>query len=268
MDNGVMENDYYSDGSEKPKSLVGRIGGWIGLAIIVLVMGLIFFRIYIQKVPSAAAQFIWTADTLAAYQEDADSLKIYTQELTSYNYPTGKDANGQMEYERITYNTITSDGTFQVSDLVYIPSTKELQITVRYNRLAISKVMEAYSLSEEPTGELFFFAIEGIQDSENGYATDYSYFSYSRFTYEYRRLVFRNVDLTNSSLLYLNVYYRDDVSLENPLTFDASTNYPVEITLPIYDSYLGWEDYSQSKALPATLTELVDPPYVYIQDDN
>lgn len=264
MDNETMSNDYYSDGEQKPKSPVGKIFKWIGLALVVLVYGLILFRIFIKENPAGAGEFIWTEDTVAAYQADSAGFSVKSQKIQSYNKVVGEDENGVPVAERVTYNDITSDGCFMVSDMVYVPASKELQVTLRFNREALNKLKERYALSDNPTGDIFFFALEGVGED---YITDYSYTVTKRFTYEYRRLVFRNVDMSSADLVYLNIYYIEDVRLNSPLTFDPGKEYAVQASLPIYDSYLGWEDCNVEKFLPAEVNnKLQNPPYVKLDD--
>ena len=251
MDNNIMETDYYPE-EKKPSSPVGTVFKWIVFAVIVLVIGLLFFRMFIKNDPKAAKQFIWTQDTVTAYNENSSGFKAYSYELVSYNRPTGlKDSNGVAQYERVTYNDITSDGTFSFSNMIYIPSSKELEITVRYNRKAIESLKSALNLKEIEE-EPFFFALEFLGGD---YKTTYSYTSLSRFTYEYRRLVFKDVDLSEADMVYLNVYYINNINLGNPLRFYQGKKYQVTLSLPIYDSYLEFKDYDITKYLPAEETE-------------
>ncbi|MBO4355430.1 MAG: hypothetical protein J5850_01065 [Clostridia bacterium] len=259
MDNNVMETDYYPE-EKKPSSIVGIILKWAAIAIIVLVIGLLFFRIFIKNDPAQAKQFVWTKETVEAYNADKDSFKVYSYELTSYNKPIGvKDENGVQEYERITYNNITTDGTFSFNNLVYVPSSKELQITVRYNRKAVESLKETLMLTEVDK-EPFFFALE---DLNGNYYSSYYFTSFSRFTYEYRRLVFKDVDLSNVDMLYLNVYYNKNVNLSSPLRFYPGKKYQVTLSMPIYDSYLEFGEYDMKNALPAEENGNLDTsPYV------
>lgn len=248
MDTDTMNNDYYSDGDYKPKSKVGKILRWIGIALILLVYGLLMFRIFIKGDPKSAGKFIWTSDTVAAYQQNTSSFTAKTQEIQSFSFATGeKDEQGNDKYESRTYNNITSGGSFQISNLIYVPETGELQITVRFNRASVEKVQELYNLPEKPDGEIYFFA---LSDGDK-YYTDYSYVATKRFTYQYRRLVFSGVDLTDTETLDLNIYYIDNVSLGTPLVFDPKEDYAERGALTIYDKNLGWEVYDLKNALPA-----------------
>lgn len=268
MDNGTMENDHWSDGETKPKGRFGKVVRYIALSLVVLVYGLIFFRLFIKSDPDSAKGFIWTESSIAAYESDPDSFIIQTQKICTYQKEVGKDENGIPTYETVTYNDITSDGSFMISNLMYVPSTRELTVTVRYNRGALESLKEECELDALPKGEPFFFALEGVGKDGEGYATEYSYYPSSRFTYEYRRLVFSDVELPTDGLVSLNVYFVDKAELSSPLVFnsDSKTN-RVELSLPIYDSYLGLKEYKTKKALPAKLCdELVAAPYVNIKE--
>lgn len=268
MDNGTMENDHWSDGETKPKSRFGKVARYIALSLVVLVYGLIFFRLFIKSDPDSAKGFIWTESSVAAYESDPDSFTIQTQKICTYQKQIGKDEQGIPMYETVSHNDITSDGSFMISNLMYVPSNGELTITVRYNRSATESLMEECALDALPKGEPFFFALEGVGEDGKGYAVEYTYYPSSRFTYEYRRLVFSDVKLPTNGVVSLNVYFVDNVELSSPLVFnsDSKTN-RVELSLPIYDSYLGMDEYKTKKALPAELCgELVAAPYVNIKE--
>ena len=181
MDNDTMNNDYYSDGDVKPKSKAGKILRLLGILLVVAVYGILMFRIFTKGDPAGAKVFLWTPDTVAAYQADPQNFTAQRYTIRSFNYPTGiMDENGVEKYEARVYNDITSDGSFQISNLIYVPTAQELQITVRFNRAAVERLQNQYKLSEKPTGEIFFFALD---DGENYYA-DCSYVATKRMTYE------------------------------------------------------------------------------------
>lgn len=270
MDNDTMNNDYYSDGDVKPKSKIGKILRILGILLIVAVYGILMFRIFTKGDPKGAKQFLWTPDTVAAYNQDSSGFKAYSQQIRSFNYDTGnRDQNDVPIYEAVVYNDLTSDGSFRISNLVYVESSHELQITVRFNKATLERLQEQYSLSELPTGEVFHFA---LTDGER-YYNDYSYVATKRQNYEYRRLVFSGVDLSDVSTLDLNIYYIGDVTPSQPLVFyprEAYADrdrYSERCALTVYDSRLGWEDYDLKDALPAKANEkLTAAGYVLFEE--
>ena len=83
---------------------------WI---LVVIVYGMIFFRLCTGKPPKSISGILWTEDTYAAYEQYGDDLKVYSHEPVE---------------------NIAEDGVSGIYDVVYIPAAKTLQMTVRYNK--------------------------------------------------------------------------------------------------------------------------------------
>ncbi len=81
--------------------------------LVVIVYGMIFFRLCTGKPPKSISGLIWTNDTYAAYTALGDDLKIYSHEPVE---------------------NIAEDGVSGIYDVVYIPASNTLQMTVRYNK--------------------------------------------------------------------------------------------------------------------------------------
>lgn len=81
--------------------------------LVVIVYGMIFFRLCTGKPPKNISGILWTNDTYAAYEAYGDELKIYSHEPVE---------------------NIAEDGVSGIYDVVYIPAAKTLQMTVRYNK--------------------------------------------------------------------------------------------------------------------------------------
>ncbi|MBQ8496739.1 MAG: hypothetical protein IJ489_04690 [Clostridia bacterium] len=81
--------------------------------LVVIVYGMIFFRLCTGKPPKSISGLLWTSDTYAAYEKYGDELKIYSHEPVE---------------------NIAEDGVSGIYDVVYIPAAKTLQMTVRYNK--------------------------------------------------------------------------------------------------------------------------------------
>jgi hypothetical protein len=84
--------------------------------------------------------------------------------------------------------------------------------------------MEEYALTERPSGETFVFILS--DDAGNVY-TKYRFDAKSRPLYEFRRLVFEGVKLDAASVLYLDVFYGEDVSESSKMreTFSVFDKY-------------------------------------------
>lgn len=248
-----MEYDYYpSDEAPKKGLTVGKIFKYIIIALVICVYVLILFRIFIKEDPKSAKEFIWTEEAVASYNELGSDFKVMNQEIRSFTY-TIPGAEGESDVtEKIIYNAITEDGFFQANNFMYIESTKQLIITFRYNNASVKAMMQEMGLDSKPEGEPYFLALS----TPDGYITDYSYEASSRFTYEYRRVVFEGVDLSEGGVVDLNVYYMDEtVYLDAPVAF-----------ITVYDSRIPVEYYSIKKALPAKADDdLVDAPFAKLQ---
>lgn len=238
-----MEYDYYPEESEKKKdSLALKILKYLAIAVVVLVYALLFFRIFISNDTSLAKSFIWTEKSVAAYDEKG-GLSVYTQKLEGY---TLYDEDGEVA-ETVTYNDLSKDGLFKVSNFMYVKDTKEVIITVRYNDTCEKKYSEKYSLDPDAS-ELFVFELQGGGKTYG----DYTYVTDERFVYHYRRLVFSGVDIKDLRTLSLVGYCVGNPDREESV-----------VDMTIYDSHLDVKALDFKKLLPAKVnSQLKNPPYV------
>ncbi len=243
MDNSNMEYDYYPDEPEIKKGFsVGKIFKWVGIVFVILVYLLIMFRIFISKDTSLAKKFVWTDENVAVYNEKG-GLSVYSHDLAGY---TLRDENGTV-IATASYKELSEDGLFKIGSIMYVQDTKEFIITVRYNDTCEELYSEKYSLDPKK-GELFVFM---LTDGEKTYS-DYTYISDERFVYHYRRLIFKNVDLSDVSKLTIKGYCVGMPDLEKPVlemgAYDVNCrNKRVDI-----------RDYKPAKVDTALKT----PPYV------
>ncbi len=239
-----MEYDYYPEEEEHKKSLIGTIFKYAVLALVIFTYVLIMFRIFIKEDPKAVKEFVWTEQSLSAYNENSSTFKVQNQQIRSFTYED--EASG--ETVKVIYNTITEDGYFQVSNFMYVEATKELIVTFRYNNASLKWLENKYSLPGELQTEPYLLSLS-VKDEMY---TDYSYLEYDRFTYDYRQLVFKNIQLPESGTVNLNVYYMGEFDLNTPIA-----------SLTVYDSRIPVEYYSIKKALPAELTKgFKNSPYI------
>lgn len=161
---------------------------------------------------------IWTEEALAAYNaapEDFSVREIYD------------------------YNTKDISNIFNVSATRYIPSTGELQFTLRANEATLERAFaETYGLQTLPENEIFIFA---LRDAEGRLYTEYEFITEVRNIYRYRRLVFRGIDLDASSQLTLLAYCTLD-GIPDEFSFCD--------TVKIYDAIHPTRTYKYSKELP------------------
>lgn len=171
-----------------PKKIIGFLFKLIAGIIIVGTFVLLIGRIQLAKIPKDFTKFYWSDAAKAALLEDG-ALSVEFQE---------------------PYSVYDDEGKYHVSNTALCRETGEVQLTVRYNsRSTINLLMESYALANRPSGESFVYILS--DDAGNVY-TDYKFAGRSRPLYEFRRLVFEGVDLSTASVLYLDVFYGEDVS--------------------------------------------------------
>ena len=237
-----MDNyGYYPDDEDVQVKgfTVGKLFKYLGIAIMISFWVLLLFRIWTAGDTKFSKSFMWTDKSIEAYKADPENFKIMSYDMHSYTLTIEKD-DGSFESQRVVRNDMTEDGYFQVTNMMYVPATKELQFTIRYTTGSVEYLKTYYNLAKKPDGIPFHFMVyEGDR-----YFDDYTYTTDTRFIYTYCRVVFDGIDIEDFDLLYLNVFY------ENLADFD----YPYS-TLLIYDSYLDMKEYKTKKALPAELSE-------------
>ncbi len=148
------------------------------IALILFVFGAILIRSCMRK----PQKHILYSDALKTVLSEDGDVDIYYQ--TPYDSINRNDA-----------------GTFQfsISDCYYIPKTRQLQVTVRYNLAVLEDAKEKYSLKETPKDDCFDYSLL-FEDGER--ITDYSYSSYISGRYRFIYLLFDNVDLDEYTLVH------------------------------------------------------------------
>ncbi|MBQ6702046.1 MAG: hypothetical protein IJN17_03740 [Clostridia bacterium] len=188
-----------------------------------LVFAVLFWRIFSGDSPDSMKKFLWTESSIEQYNKSPEDFKVY-----HYKH---KD-------------NLSAEGKFSASEVYFVPSIGQLQVTVRFNNSTLDKVVEEYKLEEKPDKDAFVFV---LTDHLGNAYTEYSYISDEKNVYNYRRLVFEGIDMSKITVdepspnatpeerkkiekerenvyLFLNVYYKDRVVLSKPFS-----------SLPVYD---------------------------------
>lgn len=146
------------------------------IALIVFVFGAVFIRSCARR----PEKHILYSDRLAAEMEKGNVTVLY-----------------QSPYDSINRNEY---GTFQfsISDFYYIPATKQLQVTLRYNVKTLQDAQKKYGLDKTPEDDCFAYSLL----TEDGERIDsYGYSSYKSGRYRFIYLLFDNVDLDEYTLV-------------------------------------------------------------------
>ncbi len=179
---------------KKKRFTVKKLLKYIALLLILIVYVLLIGRMALAKVSGDMARYLWTESGALAYKSSPKDYKIQTAYITA---------------------VIDEDtGYYHISNFTFVKGTGEVQLTIRYNDSTVDELDKFYP-NREKTPEDFVFVIS--DDYGNVYDT-YKYISSSNLLYNFRRVVFENVDLETDSSLYLSIYYIGDVSLDCPMT--------------------------------------------------
>ncbi len=232
--------DYYEYEESKkrftPKKIVTFIFKLIAFIIIAGTFALILGRIQLMKLPKSMKGLTWTDSIVEAFENGELDVILHTPRES---YDSGVKINGK--YVKGRYN---------ISEVALSHSTNEVQFTFRYNsRSTINTLMELYGLTERPDGEVFVYR---LRDGAGNTYSDYTFASASRPLYEFRRVIFGGVDLADVDILYLDVYYGEDVST------DGLMNY----TLTLYNKEDGsiFPEYEKAESSKLTFTDA--PAYI------
>ena len=128
------------------------------------------------------------------------------------NYMANADNSTELLTQNLTY-TMDEAGYYRVSNLVFIPEIGELQINLRYNNSTVDALNEHYE-SVSYSGEPFTYVL--IDNNGNTYVPS-AYIATSNLIYNFRKLVFDQVDFDAAERLYLDVKYVGDESEDSPM---------------------------------------------------
>lgn len=204
--------DYYEWEAAKNRSKLSKVLRFLVKAlaafIIIGTFSILIARMTVMNVPNAFKDVTLTA----GIKQSIDSNSF--------------DAIGHEPY-----SAFDKEGWYHLSNIALSESAGEVQMTVRYNtRSTINDLMSLYKLSERPSGELFVYV---LYDGNGNAYTDYTYAAASRPMYEFRRVVFTGVDLTDVSALYLDVHYISDLNGKMSKSFVIyDSAYPSDIYTP------------------------------------
>jgi len=162
------------------------------LAISFFIYAFFIFRLCsTQEAPESVSSVVWNDTTRAAYAAAPDEFQILSQEPSTF---------------------ITENGRFWISDVVYLPQAKQLQLTIKYNDSTLKYLKQALGddslvLPDEP------FDYSVLDNSGNRYHT-HSSFSEKEQNYNYRRLVFEDIVIPENTVFYVDMYYVGSINYE------------------------------------------------------
>ena len=224
-----------------------RVVKWSISLLLFVICGIILWRVFSSGDPKEV-KYLTGNDTLYdAYEEHGNDLVLQYQM---------QDTITTAEYNR---------GYFSVTQYVFIPEAKQVQLVFRYNNSTIKYLARDYGLDTIPdkSEELFDVTIVTTTDLTPDNRADNAnteqltmqryYPSASTRTetslYTYYRFVFDNIEITSDMLyVFADVYYKGDLDYEKR---------PYG-TLCLYDDESPWVSYKLSRSERKMLTRRED----------
>lgn len=194
------ENDYnygYSGNKKSPfQTAIKKLFKILFWTFIITVNALILWRIFSSGEPKFSKTYIWTQQAIDEYKASEDDFKVYN-----------------ISKKATITEDITGNGSFSVMSTYYTPSAKQVQFTLCYNNSTLKYLKERYNLSETPKGEVFVCT---LTDNNGHMYTEYDFLTHSKNLYNYRRIVFPDIETEGLTSLTLKIYYAQDVLYSVP----------------------------------------------------
>lgn len=170
------------------------------LAISFFIYAFFIFRLCsTQDAPESVSSIVWNDTARAAYLSDPDAFQILSQEPSTI---------------------ITDDGRFWISNVVYLPQAKQLQLTIKYNDSTLKYLREALArnanandpdAAETVSADDIVLPDEpfdySVLDNSGVRYQEYSSIADHEQNYNYRRLVFENITVPEHAAYYIDMYY-------------------------------------------------------------
>lgn len=169
--------------------LFGKLFKYTILSVSFLIFAFFIFRLAFSGTPKELRRIVWTPQAIEAYRSSPETFEAIEQEQETY---------------------ITNDGKFWILDVVYLPEAKQLQMVIKYNDSTLKYLKEALgteTLPEEPF-------VYSLLDNNGARYETHTQETGRRLNYNYRLLAFENIDLTDISVMYVDIYYTDAVDYE------------------------------------------------------
>lgn len=213
-----------------------RVVKWSISLLLFLICGILIWRMCSSGDPEKVKYLMGNEALYEAYEKHGDDLVLQYQ---------NQDTITTAERNR---------GYFSVTQYVFIPEAKQVQLVFRYNNSTIKHLAEDYGLAAVPdkSEELFDVTLvtttdltsDNRDDNANTDALEMKRYTPSAATraetslYTYYRFVFDNIEITPDMLyVFADIYYEGDLNYEEPAYG----------TLCLYDDESPWVTYKLSR---------------------
>ena len=213
-----------------------RVVKWSISLLLVLICGILIWRMCSSGDPEQVKYLMGNEALYEAYEKHGDDLVLQYQ---------NQDTITLAPHNR---------GYFSVTQYVFIPEAKQVQLVFRYNNSTIKHLAEDKGLAAVPdkSEELFDVTLvtttdltpDNREDNANIDTLEMKRYTPSAATraetslYTYYRFVFDNIEITPEMLfVFVDVYYEGDLNYEEPAYG----------TLCLYDDESPWVTYKLSR---------------------
>ena len=213
-----------------------RVVKWSISLLLCIICGILLWRVFSSGDPKEVKYLMGNDALYEAYEEKGKDLVLQYQM---------QDTITLAEYNR---------GYFSITQYVFIPDARQVQLVFRYNNSTIEHLARDYGLGAIPdkSEELFDLTLvttkdltpdnQGDNENTENLAMERYYPTAAIRTetslYTYYRFVFDNVEVTPDMLyVFADIYYKGDLDYEERAYG----------TLCLYDDASLWVDYKLSR---------------------
>lgn len=191
-------------------------------SLVIFIIGFLVVRMMLSQPPRQMKDIVWNDSLYSSYTESkAKGEKLSVIQISSTD-------------------SFSDDNMMSVYTILYVPELKQLQFTVRYNDRILNYLAQDYPEAldlAEAKKELYTFRLRYTVDGQELYSDEYSYVKAHKGGYTYRRLIFENVDLSNSSIaaMYVDACYVGAPALARNTMFVYKTSFsqlPYDYSIP------------------------------------
>ena len=224
-----------------------RVVKWSISLLLCLICGILIWRMCSSGDPEQVKYLMGNEALYEAYEKYGDDLVLQYQ---------NQDTITLAPHNR---------GYFSVTQYVFIPEAKQVQLVFRYNNSTIKHLAEDKGLAAVPdkSEELFDVTLvtttdltpDNREDNANTDSLEMKRYTPSAATraetslYTYYRFVFDNIEITPDMLfVFADVYYEGDLNYEEPAYG----------TLRLYDDESPWVTYKLSRTERKMLSKKED----------
>lgn len=193
--------------------LFWRVVKWSVSLLLFLVCGILLWRVFSSGDPKEIKHLMGNEALYEAYDAHGKNLVLQYQD---------QDTITRADYNR---------GYFSITQYVFIPEAKQVQLVFRYNNSTIKHLAQDYALDAVPdkSEELFDLTLvtktdltpEIREDNENSECVLMKRYYPSAATrtetslYTYYRFVFDDIEITPDMLyVFADIYYKEDIDYE------------------------------------------------------